>query len=375
MDLKEKRAGLLDAAQAIIGKSGGDMSPAQEAEVRKAIADVEEIDVQLKTIERSQQLKHLLGSGAGNAVDPVLKAAQSGLVSQAWQLNDDQFKGMFTAARASGNAMAEIPGRKAFISTPGTPIRITGLTPGIYLEQGSLLDFFPHRGIPGPTVRIYKTTTAASVAAVTAEGAAKPDAGLVIGSQDVTVAKIAATSKFSDEMLSDYVEFASMIGNEVASAVKVRENIWAAALLLGTSGIQSFSPTAGVTVVDAVADGIATMQANGIYPTGIAMAPADMAKARKSKASTAGSYNFDPLADGPNRLWGLDVVVTPSLSANTVLLGDFANAGWVGVRDPLRLEVGLDSDDFTRNLRTLRVEERLLLAMVVPSRVMKITLS
>ena len=45
------------------------------------------------------------------------------------------------------------------------------------------------------------------------------------------------------------------------------------------------------------------------------------------------------------------------------------------MRDPLRIEIGYDGEDWSTNQRTIRVEERLLLAITVPARIMKITLS
>lgn len=377
MNLRETRAQKLADANAIVARGKGrNLTDRENETVQGLIAEIETIDVQLKAADKSQALVRDL-SESGRALYANTDDGSGGSFSTkagGALLPMAEAKEMYNLARTGSPATVELPGRKAFVGSSNTAPIGQMLVGGVYPSNGSLLDLFPHRPIDGPVVRVYRTTTPASVGAVTAEGTAKPDAALVVGSSDVTVSKIAAVQKMSEELLSDLPDFYNAIGLEVQQAIKVRENAWGAGILLA-SGISTSTPTAGVTVVDAVADAIANQEVLGVIATAVAMNPTDLAKARKSKAATAGSYIFDPTAAGPTTLFGLPVISTPSLAPNIVLVGDFANAGWVGVRDPLRVELGYDGTDWSTNQRTLRIEERLLLAITTPTRIMKVTLS
>lgn len=372
-NLKDQRQVAVKAAQDIVDGAKAesrDLHAGEVSRVRDHLKVAEDLTEKIKAADERQSLMDQISELVpGEAV----RAAAAGQ-SKSGLIPETQLKAMFQQARSGSPARVEVDGRKAFVGTPTAPIVAPGLTGGVYVTQNGLADLFPHRPIDGAVQRIYRTTTAASVAGVTAEGGAKPDAGLVVGYMDATVSKIAAIQKVSEELLSDYPSFQQEIGREVAQAVKVRENAVFAAQILATSGIQTSTPSAGVNVIDAVADGAATMIANGITPTAVAVSPADWAKIRKAKAATAGSYLLDPTGTTPT-LFTMPMVVTASLALNTVLLLDAEGAGFVGVRDPLTIDLGYDADDWSKNLRTLRVEERLLLAVTTPSKIMKITLS
>lgn len=77
----------------------------------------------------------------------------------------------------------------------------------------------------------------------------------------------------------------------------------------------------------------------------------------------------------PN-LWGLRTVVTPSIAQGTALVGAFSQAATVYRKGGVRVEsTNSHSDDFTHNLNTVRVEERIGLAVPVPSGFAKVNLA
>lgn len=70
---------------------------------------------------------------------------------------------------------------------------------------------------------------------------------------------------------------------------------------------------------------------------------------------------------GP-RIWSLRVVESDAMTNETtgerrVLVGDGVRGATVYDRHDVRLAVGYVDDDFARNLRTLRAEERIALAL------------
>jgi HK97 family phage major capsid protein len=63
-------------------------------------------------------------------------------------------------------------------------------------------------------------------------------------------------------------------------------------------------------------------------------------------------------------LWGLPVARTPSIVANTALVGAFRQASQIFRRGGLRVEVSNShSDFFVKNLVAIRAEERLALCV------------
>jgi HK97 family phage major capsid protein len=71
----------------------------------------------------------------------------------------------------------------------------------------------------------------------------------------------------------------------------------------------------------------------------------------------------DPGGNNPARLWGLPVVPTPAMSAETFLVLDGPAAAVILDREEARVDLSTeDGDNFTTNRVTIRAEERLGLA-------------
>ena len=91
------------------------------------------------------------------------------------------------AALTSGN----------LLPTSGTFVQ-AGLHPN---SQFPLASLFANEAASGPVVRYYRATS--GTAAIVAEGAAKPDAGISFRAVDLTLSKIAGLAQYTDEMEAD----------------------------------------------------------------------------------------------------------------------------------------------------------------------------
>jgi len=81
--------------------------------------------------------------------------------------------------------------------------------------------------------------------------------------------------------------------------------------------------------------------------------------------STGVAIAYDSM--GP-RLWGLRVVQSVGMTADTFAVGDFTQHGTIYNREGVVVDMSeSDSDNFTKNLITLRAERRLALASEVPA--------
>lgn len=101
-----------------------------------------------------------------------------------------------------------------------------------------------------------------------------------------------------------------------------------------------------------------------IPPTGIVLNPTDWFKIDTLK-DTAGAYIIGNPQDATQpRVWGLPVVETAAMTVDKFLVGAFKGGAQIFDRMDAVVEISTeDSDNFRKNLVTIRAEERLALAV------------
>ncbi len=362
--LLEQRRDLIARATAIVdaakSQNRADLTVAETKSINDHLAAVDALDLKIKAADDSADVFRRL---SGKSPGLVLSDDAPGMA---------QFKSLFAAARAGQSLSVEIP-RKAFVAVT-LPTIVTGqFVPGDYPGlTPRILDLFAQQPATGPVQRIYRVSTPGT-AEVVAEGAPKPDAGIEVEPVDVPLTKIAALCKLSDELSEDQPTFVSALQQELGMAVLSEENVYASGVILATSGVLT---QGGDNVVDGVADSIAKLATtNGSIADGVVLHPNDLAAVRKSKADTSGTYVVDPQTSAPGSLHGLTLVVSTAVTAGTLLVGSFASAGTAYARSGLRIDLGLDADDFSHNLRTARAEERVALGLTRPGHLVKLTIT
>jgi len=114
---------------------------------------------------------------------------------------------------------------------------------------------------------------------------------------------------------------------------------------------------------------MAAVYGRSYVPDGIVLNPADWGKVATAKASAGGSYLFsDPstMQRAP-MLWGTPVVLSPAMTVGSYLVGQFAPYSQIFDREDAAIEIAAQNvDDFVKNLLTVRIEERLALAIYQP---------
>jgi HK97 family phage major capsid protein len=367
MNLKEQRQAAFSAAQGIIDRAkaaGRDLTDTEASQVETRIAEVKDLDARItKATENYAMLNNLgalgpdevapSGRGHGKVFDPEVE------------------RGIVAAVKTRGMFRTEV-NRKALT---GAPLPAVGAltSPGTYPGTAyPLANLFPTEQADGPVVRFYRFGN--STAEVVAEGGLKPDAGTAVTSVDLTLEKIATTTKFSDEFADDAPFLLAHLQAELIAAVITAENVEVLAALTGASGIVTATGTAAAAI-DVFADAIAVQEGvNGASPKAIVVTPATLATIRKAKASTGGSYFLDPVAAGPSMLHGVPLISTPNVATGTAWL-ILEGAAVIYRRGNVTADIGFDADDFRKNLRTLRVEERMATGVIRPGRLTKVTLT
>jgi HK97 family phage major capsid protein len=108
----------------------------------------------------------------------------------------------------------------------------------------------------------------------------------------------------------------------------------------------------------------------GYAPSAIVMNPADWATV-EIDLLVAGTSNAARVAydeAGNPRLFGVPVVKSVGMTADTFAVGDFRQHGNIYDREGVVVQMSeSDSDNFTKNLITLRAERRLALTSEVPA--------
>ena len=222
------------------------------------------------------------------------------------------------------------------------------------------------------------------------ENAAKPQFHIVESSDTVTLQKIAGWFYETDELLEDNAFLKSAIDARGLYELDARIEAYLLTTLLATSGLSAATYAHnGTCSADDVFKAMMTVKsASGLNADAIIMNPTDYQRIRLLKDGTGGTigqyygggYFYGPYGNGgvsqQPGLWGVNTVVTPAITAGTVLVGNFKQGGSVITKanSGARIEVVTgDHDDAIYNRVTVVVEERLGLAVRRPAAFVKIT--
>lgn len=365
-DLTLERTNTLAHARQIVDNAKAanrELTPTEQADVEADVERVHKLDQQIKCRNLRQSVMRLGPGDGGYDDDPE---GNHTLFSESAKAGIVQAVKTRTAYRTDVDVKAAL--------TSGTllPTAGQGVEGGLYPNLFPISTLFRSEAATGPTVRYYRM--GAGTAETVAEGGLKPDAGVTITPVDVLVKKIATTARFSDEMADDAGFLLAYLQQELVNAVITRENQEVLDTFAATSGVLTGTGTAA-TVVDLIADAIAGQEAiSANTPTAVIANPTTVATIRKAKAATAGSYMIDPLTAGPTSIHGVQVVSTPATPAGTAWVVS-GNGVVIYRRGQLSAEIGLNADDWQTNQRTLRVEERMVPAVVRPSALTRLTLT
>ena len=223
----------------------------------------------------------------------------------------------------------------------------------------------------------YVQQTADSNGTWVGEGVAKSEGEPTWSEISEEVKKLATYVKVSKEMLEDLSFIRGEINNDLMTGV--RESI-ENALLNGAGGTSINGlldasmglPTFGAGVfANAIQDANisdllrcvkAQIEAVNFTPTHVVLNPQDIATIQLTKGSdstyTYPMYLPTQSGDGEMIIAGMRVISSTYMTAGNYLVGDLSKVN-VKFRNNINMSVGLDADDFTRNMITILAEARL----------------
>lgn len=283
--------------------------------------------------------------------------------------------------------LTEVPDIRALITTttfPMNPVRQPGIIapPDQTLRVADLLD---QQTMTGGSIEYVRelTNTALTVAAEVAEGAAKPEAAMTFDVVALALATIAVWIPITRQAAEDDAQLEGYIRGRLAYACERRldgqiingngtaPNIRG---ILNTAGIQ-VQLTATDTLLVSVRKAITKTQIAEYPATGIVMHPSDWEEVELTQDATTGTFLFtkDLSSMAQPRLWGLPVVPTVAIAANTSLVGSFREAATLWRKGTTRILISdSHSDNFTKNILVILAELRAQLAVYAPAAFVRI---
>lgn len=362
----------------------GTASSEQKAVVDKLLTEQGALKAQLLDIEQKMAKRAEQGD-----VDPESLQA---VMAKSWMPAVETF-----LASRGLQSSASIPlARKALVNSgvtgaalnyPGYQALPTPLPP--LVRRLTVRDLMSQGRITKSILFYMRETGYTNNAAMVSEGSLKPKSELTFELQTDPVRTLAHLFDISLQMLDDVPFIESYIATRGMYGLKlVEEN----QLLMGSgvgqnlegvyTAATAYSQPAGVTInaatetdIDKLRLAMLQVELADAFTTGIVLHPTDWAGIELLK-DTQNSYLFvNPQNVTEARLWGRPVVSTKAMTQGRFLVGDFAAHAQIFDRQDANMQISYENkDNFERNMATIRIEERLALAVYRPEAFVKGTL-
>lgn len=377
MTLVEK----LDEAKANL-KAMTENSETKTEDLNEAIKSVEDLQTQIKAADDAQAILKSLEAPAEEPADTEEKKVEYKTLGEFAAANvkeanlDPRKRINYVTPAFKAAAPMVIPS--------GVKPAITTYDLNVYGNRGELLiaDLFSAETISNNALTFFvESSTVEGGPAYTTEANEKPM--MSFGDPTpVTAAlrKIASYMKESEELVHDAPWLASAIDDRGMYQHRLAVESYLVSALSGTSGIG----TGNKMTPDGILKAKMTVWKNsGFRPDALLINPDDLYNIMIRKDTNGqyygggfvtGAYGNGSVAEEPS-IWGLRVVPSASVTAGSCYIGAF-KAGASVVRSNAGLQVAIanqNEDDFIKNMITVRIEERLVLAVRRPSCFVKIT--
>lgn len=216
-----------------------------------------------------------------------------------------------------------------------------------------------------------------NMAAMVAEGTAKPQSDLSFELKTTTVKTIAHWFRASKQVLADIPLLQSYINGRAIYGLKYKEEEQLIAgdgtgqnllgLIPQATAFDDGLRKVGDTKIDTLRRAILQVRIAEYRASAIALNPIDWADIELQKDDN-GSYIWVNVQEGgTQRMWRLPVVDTNAVPEGEFLVGAMNIAAQVFDREDAAVEVSTeDGDNFRNNMVTIRAEERLALAVYRP---------
>lgn len=347
----------------------GTMSEETRASVDKLLTQQGEYQARLQEVEQK-----MLNAGKDNGEEEFRSA---GLIVA------EKLAAEGVSSNFNGKSRIQMP-RSAITSATGSggglvaPDRRAGII-AIPERQMTIRDLIAPGTTTSNMVQYVKETGFTNNAAPVAENTSKPYSDITFAMENASVQTIAHLMKASRQILDDASALASFIDARARYGLMIKEE---GQLLYGNgtgANLHGIIPQASAYAAPTGAEvtteqridrlRLAILQAAlAEYPaTGIVLHPTDWATIELLKDNTGKYIIGNPQNGTTPTLWRLPVVSTQSINQNAFLVGAFNLGAQIFDRMDIEVLVSTENtDDFEKNMVTLRAEERLAFAVYRP---------
>lgn len=350
------------------------------AKAEKIAKEVEDISVRL--VEAEQKLVEGIHSGK----EPPKSLGQLVAESDEYKafaarktknLSISFDKDMFVQANTI-TGQAGSPASNSNILVPAD--RMPGVIPGAF-RRLRVRDIIPSGVTTSNACEATRELVFTNNSAETAEGASKPESVLTFELYSTPVVTIAHWLKVSKQVREDAPALISYIDTRLRYGVDLRED---QQLIAGdgtgqnltgmtiSPNITAFTPATGDNALDSLNKAKYIIDNADYMATAIVMNPLDWGAIERTKVGSADDRYVvgDPRSALGPFLWGLPVVVTPSMTQGKLLVAAFDIAFMYWLRSETTVEM-FEQDDTNaqKNLITIRAEKRAALAGQRPASV------
>jgi hypothetical protein len=281
----------------------------------------------------------------------ALPAARSHRAGLTWgeRFVLDRYRGDVENKRHTRVPVGELRERAVITSAtaPANATPAVTATPG----AGRLLDLVGHGATDSDRVPLV-TVTSSGTLPPTAEGAAKPEAPLTFGADEIIVETFAAWLDVTRNALDNDGWLAGIIDGVLTAQLLRSLEADIAATIATTPALPAASIAAGINAV----------QAAGYTPNALLGNPADLAA-------------LDPLDLGAySQVWGITPVANAAVTAGTLFVGDFAAGVTVWERSGVDVfTADQHGDHFIANVVTVLAELRAATGITAPDALAAVT--
>jgi HK97 family phage major capsid protein len=386
-----------------------------EAEYKQVSADLKKVGDELKTFAESSQkeLKNhsALSEQTKASVDKLLneqgglqarlQAAEQKLVSMEdgdrnqpnrvlslgeHVVNSQGFKDVDWGAqsRLSIGIQAAITSLDDSAGSLIVPQRVPGII-AAPMRRMTIRDLIAPGRTSSNSVEYVRETGFTNNASVVSENPTndKPESDIEFELDQAKVATIAHLVRASKQILDDAAGLASFIDGRLRYGLQLKEELQllkGSGVGLNINGIYTQATAyanPGVTVqaqtrIDQLRLALLQAELAEYYADGIVLNPIDWAAIELLKSSTNEYLLSNPFVMSPAGLWSRPVVATQSMTAAEFLVGAFQMGAQLYDREDANVVISTeDKDNFSKNMITIRGEERLALTVYRPEAFVK----
>lgn len=297
-------------------------------------------------------------------------------------IKSDAYKAF--AGGSSQKARIEVKNTLTGADATVAPDRKPGIVAGAF-QPLTIESLYRHVPTSSNAIEFTKEASFTNNAAEAAEGAAKAESAITFSLVNMPVSTVAHWIKISRQLAADNAALAAYVDLRMRYGVnrKVETQLVSgdgtAPNISGFLDSGNFtahgylSGDLGATLAKLVLIRkiIGDLEAAGYNPDAIVLNPADWAQVEIdifTANTNLVAFRYDEM--GRPVLFGRRVVASVGMTADNLAVGAFGDHGTIYDRENVVVEMSdSDSDNFTKNLITLRAERRLALASEVPAAV------